>query len=295
MSRRTLWAAWLLLGAACAGGTATPPSASPAPAAPPGAARPADAPRPLEPAAQANERVRYPRSGSGRQRYAFLRRDSIVVTMPSGEEQLQETASTSYLTLSWTAADSGVRFEAVVDSVVNDPDFPVPPVQLDSVRGSQWSFRQATTGAITGVVGRPASFRGEQLRDQLLLLYPILPEGGAAVYTSWRDSTAVPTRISAFPAEAVVQLEARAEPREGRGLRIVTTRQRSAEGQSTLATQAVTVRATGADSLVTELDPDARVLDATVHRVTDFVVELPAIGQTVPGREVSFLRMTLLR
>ncbi len=295
MSRRTLRAAWLLLGAACAGGTATPPSASPAPGAPPAAARPGDAPRPLEPAAQAAERVRYPRTGSGRQQYAFLRRDSIVVSMPSGEEQLQETASTSYLTLTWTAADSGIRFEAVVDSVVNDPDFPVPPVQLDSVRRSQWAFRQATTGAITGVVGRPASFRGEQLRDQLLLLYPVLPEDGAALYTSWRDSTAAPTRISAFPAQALVQLEARAEPRQGRGLRVVTTRRRSAEGQSTLATQAVTVRATGVDSLVTELDGDARVLDATVHRVTDFVVELPAIGQTVPGREVSFLRMTLLR
>jgi hypothetical protein len=292
MTRGARWAAVFLLAAACGGGGATPPVTTPGPSTPAPGAVPSPGAEVREPAGGRGPAVRYPRKGSGRLRYAFLRRDSIEVTMPSGEQQLQQTGSTAWLTLTWTAADSGTRIEAVVDSVMPDPDFPPPGLQLDSARFARWTLRQAPTGEITAVDGGPQSLRADQVRDQLLLLFPILPEDGARAGMEWRDSTSAPTRLSAFPAEASILVHSRAEAAPGNGLRLVSERTRNASGEGTLFGQAIMVRATGTDSVTTDLDAEGKVREAEVRRVTDFVVELSAIGQTVPGREVTFLRMT---
>lgn len=284
-------AALLLLGAACAGNT--PPAPTPAPS--PGPVnRPNIDPGRTDTPADAS--IHYPSSGGGISHYLLERRDSIAVSMPSGESQLQVSASTAFATLTWTATDSGTRMNATVDSLVADRDLPLPFAQIDSVRQARWSFVRAPNGRITDVSGGPASLRGDQVRDQLVLLFPPLPEGGARPGAAWADSAFVPARVSAFEATEQAAVLAQAAPLFGpRGsLSIAVTRARTASGESTQFGQAITVRAAGVDTLEVVLTLDGRVESVAGTRVTDLVVELPAIGQAVPAHQVSFLRATLL-
>lgn len=283
-------AAVVLLGAACAGNT--PPAAS-APS--PGPVnRPS--PDPGRADAPADASIHYPSSGGGIARYQLFRRDSIAVSMPSGESQLQISVTVAFATLVWAATDSGTRMSATVDSLVADRDFPLPFAQIDSVRQARWTFFRAPHGRISEVSGGPASLRGDQVRDQLLLLFPPLPEGGARPGASWSDSAFVPVRVSAFEATEQAGVVVQAAPLAGpRGsLNVAVTRARTASGEGTQFGQAITVRATGVDTLDAVLGPDGRVLEVTGTRTTDLVVDLPAIGQSVPAHQVSFLRAILL-
>jgi len=281
----------LLLGAACAGGA--PPAATPAPS-PGQVSRPNIDPgrtdRPSETA------IRYPSSGAGIDRYMLARRDSIAVSMPSGESQLQVRASTAFVTLTWTATDTGTGVSVVLDSLVADRDFPLPFAQIDSAHQARWTFVRTPTGRIADLGGGPASLHGDQVRDQVALLFPPLPEGGARPGASWSDSASVPSRVSAFEAAERAAVTAQAAPSAGpRGsLRVTVVRTRTASGEGTQFGQAITVRATGVDTLDIDLALDGRVQGASGTRVTDLVVDLPAIGQSVPARQVSFLKASLL-
>lgn len=289
-------AAWrwagLLLAAACAGGGAPP---APAPSPGPG---PVQRPN-MDPGrtdGPAEVVLRYPASGTGVTRYALERRDSIAVTMPSGESQLQMSAGTAYATLTWTATDSGTQIRATVDSLVPDRDFPLAFAQVDSAQQARWTFFRGPGGRISQLTGGPASLRGDQIRDQLVLLFPPLPESGARPGLAWSDSAAFPTRVSAFEAteQAAVRVNAAAMAGPRGSLGLTVFRDRSASGTGTQFGQTITVRATGADTLDVVLGLDGRVAAVTGVRVTDLVVDLPAIGQAVPVHQVSFLRATLL-
>lgn len=284
-------AAVLLLGAACAGGA--PPAATPSPS--PGAVdRPNIDPDRTDPPAEVS--IRYPSSGAGVTRYLLARRDSIAVTMPSGETQLQVSASTAFATLTWTATDSGTHITAAVDSLVADRDLPLPFAQIDSAHQARWTFFRASNGQITGVSGGPASLRGDQVRDELVLLFPPLPMGGARPGASWSDSASVPARVSAFEAseQAVVLAQAAARPGPRATLSVAVIRTRTASGEGMQFGQAITVRATGVDTLDFVLALDGGVQSASGTRVTDLVVDLPAIGQSVPVHQVTLFRATLL-
>lgn len=284
-------AAVVLLGVACAGNAPPAPTSAPSPG--PGN-RPSIDPSRTD--APNHASIHYPSSGGGIARYQLSRRDSIAVSMPSGESQLQISVTTAFTTLVWTATDSGTRMSASVDSLVADRDFPLPFAQIDSVRQARWTFLRTANGRISEVSGGPASLRGDQVRDQLLLLFPPLPEGGARPGATWSDSAFFPARVSAFEATEQADVLVQAAPLAGpRGsLNVTVTRARTASGEGTQFGQAITVRATGVDSLDAVLGPDGRVLDVTGTRTTDLVVDLPAIGQSVPAHQVSFLRAILL-
>lgn len=288
-------AAWravvLLLGAACAGGSGPAPRPAPAPGP---AQRPTMDPGRTD--APAEVAVRYPVAGAGVTRYVLNRRDSIAVTMPSGESQLQMSGSTAWASLRWSATDSGTHFAATVDSLQSDQDLPIPFEQVDSVQQARWTFFRTPTGRIVHLTGGPASLRGDQIRDQLVLLFPPLPAGGARPGAVWADSAAFPTRVSAFEAteQAAVEVRAAAVPGPRGSLGVTLDRRRTAEGAGTQFGQAITVRATGTDTLEVVLGLDGAVQSAAGTRVTSLVVELPAIGQAVPVHQVSFLRATVL-
>lgn len=288
----TAWrAVVVLLGAACAGNAPPAPTSTPSPG-PVG--RPSMDPGRSD--APADAAIRYPSRGGGTQRFQLSRRDSIAVTMPSGESQLQISVTTAFTTLVWTATDSGTRMSATVDSLVADRDFPLPFAHIDSARQARWTFLRAPGGRISEVSGGPASLRGDQVRDQLLLLFPPLPEGGARPGATWSDSAVVPARVSAFEATEQASVSALAAPLAGpRGsLNVAVTRARTANGEGSQFGQTITVRATGVDTLDVVLAPDGRVLEVAGTRTTDLVVDLPAIGQSVPAHQVSYLRSILL-
>jgi hypothetical protein len=279
----------VLLGAACASGAPSTRPTAPLPAPGPGLD-----PGRVEPAHEVV--VRYPRSGAGIARYAFARRDSVVATMPSGEDQVQVLGRTAYLTLTWVAADSGAKITATVDSVVADTGLLLPAAQSDSALGTRWTGLRPPTGGLSGLTGTRTSLLGDQVRDQLALLFPRLPADGARPGGGWTDSTETPARVSAFEAlERSVTASEAGQPLTSGALPIQVTSTRSAAGKATQFGQDITITATGSDTLAYQLAADGRVLAAEGRRWTSLVVELSAIGQSVPAHEMSSLSMTLLR
>ncbi len=228
-------------------------------------------------------------------RYAFSRRDSVAATMPSGESQVQTLASTAYLTIAWIAADSGTRITATADSIVADSGQTLPMAVLDSARGTRWTALRPPGGGLTGLSASKTSLLGDQIRDQLALLFPRLPADGAHPGGRWEDSAQAPTRVSAFEANEIFHFSAEAGQVAEGTLPIQLLIARSASGEATQFGQAIALKATGSDTLSYRLATDGRVLEAGGLRWTSLVVELSSIGQTVPVTEVSRLRMTLVR
>lgn len=287
------WIGWLVLGAACAGGSQ--PSSSPAPA----SGAPAS-PLPTYPGtgpATPQIGLQYPRSGGGIQRYAFQRHDSVAATMPSGETQLQILGRVAYLTLTWVAADSGTRITAVVDSIRADSGLLIAPGLLDSARGARWTGLRSPQGHLKLDAGSSPSLAAAQVQDELQLLFPMIPPEGVLPSAQWTDSTVGPGRVSAFAATESARLDATVAPAPTANgvLPLMVVRTRTAGGETEQFGQPITVRATGTDTLTYQLAPDARVLRVDGHRWADLVITLPSIGQTVPAREYSILRLTLLR
>jgi hypothetical protein len=252
-------------------------------------------PVPMEPVRTIS--MRYPLSGAGIQRYALLRRDSVVALMPSGESQMTVLGRTAYVTITWIAADSGTRLTAQVDSVRADSVQGLPSAALDSARGVRWTALRLPNGRAQNFTSGSRSLVGDQVRDQLALLFPPLPLTGAVPDASWTDSTVGPVRVSAFEAIEQARIIGRAEALSSPpgALFIEVVRTRTSAGQGTQFGQPITVSGSGVDTLSYELGPDARVLRAEGRRVTDVTVVLPSIGQQVTARETSLLVMTLLR
>jgi hypothetical protein len=241
--------------------------------------------------------IRYPSAGGGIQHYVLLRRDSVVATMPTGDTQMQIVGRAAYVTITWIAADTGARVTALVDSVVADTGLINFGASIDSARGLRWTAFRLPNGRLTALSAGRGSLVGDQIRDQIQLIYPVLPAEGARPGASWTDSTTRPTRVSAFEAEetALTSNVAALAPSSAGILEIVTVRARTASGTGTQFNQSMTIQGTGADSLTYHLAADGRVLDVSGNRNTDLIVKLPSIGQSVPAHESSSLRMTLLR
>jgi hypothetical protein len=282
----------LLLGAGCSSGS-TPPPAQPSPTPPP----PKPSIDPLRVEAAPDLVIRYPKGGAGISRYAFSRRDSVIATMPSGDAQVQILGRTAFVTLTWVAADTGTRLTATVDSAVADSGLTGLAPMLDSARGSRWTAVRRPGGRLTDLTGGPRSLIADQVRDQLQLLFPLLPPDGAHPGATWSDSTTATARVSAFEATETALGATRAESMvtASGALPLLVVRTRSATAQGTQFGQPMTLRATGSDTLTYHIAPDGRVLAVEGIRLTDLVVDLPSSGQSVPARERSALRMILLR
>jgi hypothetical protein len=230
-------------------------------------------------------------------RYALSRRDTVTATMPSGDTQVQVLGRTAFVTLSWVASDTGAKVTATIDSVVADSGLTGLFTMLDSARNARWEGFRGPGGHLTELAGGPKSLIGDQVRDQVRLLFPALPPDGAHPGAVWHDSTTATARVSAFDATETTQSDYRAESllTPTGALPITALRMRTVTGEGTQFGQAMTVRATGRDSLEYQVTPDGRVLLVQGLRLTDLVVDVPDVGQSVPAHERTAFRMTLVR
>ncbi len=240
--------------------------------------------------------VHYPRRGGAVMRYALGRRDSSNVTMPTGEQQVQLLGRTAFVTVTWVAADTATRISAAIDSVIPDSGVSFVKAALDSARGTRWSAIRLPTGRLTALTGSPRSMVGDQVRDELQLLFPILPVDGARPGAVWSDSITGPARVSAFEANETATIASEASSGgSGGAVAIATVRTRTANSQGTQFGQPITVHATGRDTLSYRLAQDGRVLSVSGVRFTDLVIDLPSIGQSVTAHESSAFQMMFLR
>jgi hypothetical protein len=238
--------------------------------------------------------IRYPQSGAGLSRYAFVRQDTVVAAMPSGEEQTQVIGRTTYLTLTWIASDSGTRITAAIDSVVPGEGVSRYDPVVDSAIGARWTAWRLPNGALTRLDSGPRSSAAEQVRDQLRLLFPILPAAGASPGQAWGDSTEGPALVSAFEARERVKLNSVAQPGPDGSVAIAVIRERAADGEGLQYLQPITITATGTDSLAYVMTVDGIVHDVAGRRLMHLDLDLPAIGQRVSAQVRTHLAMRLL-
>ncbi len=243
-------------------------------------------------------RARYPTSGGALARYALTRRDSVVSQMPGGEVQTQLRSRTAFVTVSWIATDSVTRLTATIDSAVEDPAAPVPVLQLDSARGTRWTAERRPGGPLTNFAGSSRSLVGDQVRDELALLFPSLPPTGAGPGDVWSDSTSQPVRLGGFEVVEAGRGEHRAEEvvhlQGSDALVIATIRTRRAQGETTQFDQPIEITAAGTDSLRHAVAADGRVLAASGARRTELTLTFPAVGQSIATQESIHLTFRLL-
>jgi len=238
--------------------------------------------------------IRYPRAGSGLVRYAFVRHDTVVAAMPSGEEQTQIIGRTAYLALTWIASDSGTRITAAIDSVVPSEGVSRFDPVVDSALGARWTAWRQPNGTLTHLDPGPRSSVAEQVKDQFRLLFPILPPEGASPGHVWGDSTEGPALVSAFEARERVTLASMAESGPDGSVAIAVVRKRTADGEGLQYLQPIRITATGTDSLSYTMTGDGVVHDVAGRRLIHLELDLPAVGQRVSARVCSFLAMRRL-
>lgn len=238
--------------------------------------------------------VRYPRSGEGTERYVFARQDTVVATMPTGEEQTQVIGRSAYLSIAWVASDSGTSLTATLDSIVPGEGMTPYSPSLDSAYGARWAAWRELDGQVIRLEGGPSSSLADQVMDQLRLLFPTLPSDGAGAGLTWSDSTEGPALVSAFEARERVSALSAAQAGPDGSLTIAVVRQRVAAGEGLQYLQPISIRATGTDSLVYTMTTDGVVHDVKGRRLVHLDLDLPAVGQRVSAQVRSFLGMRRL-
>lgn len=283
-----------LFGLACASGStgrSTGPSTAPSPSQPPSPA--GAAPAPASPATHPATRV------PSTSYYAYYRRDSLVVEMPGGEGQTQTVGRTTFLKVTVTPGDTGSSVEVAVDSIRPDDDAVIPGALLDSTVGAKWTGRLGPNGRLTDVEGTASSLFADQLRGQLPLLFPMVPDGGPKPGSSWSDSITGPIRTtSAVSATEHAALSCKAAKyeafRSAQALRVDCSRQSSFSGQGQQFGQDMTLSGTGRASLLYHLNNGGQIVGLEGQETNDLTITVLTVGQAVPARQEARFTLTPL-
>lgn len=216
--------------------------------------------------------------------YVLHRLDSLTLHLPGGLQQ-QTLDRTAYLHLTLAdEATGGYRATIVLDSLrASASAVPISPDSLAPVRGLRWTARVTPVGELSDLVADRSTTLGDQLTNQLRLLFPVLPTAGARAGGQWADSTRFPLKADAFDAteQARASYQAAAERRSG-GLKIEskTTYQRT--GTGTQFNQRLEMKASGQRDGAYYWGRDGVLLSAEGRELGTMTIAVPATGQMVP-------------
>jgi hypothetical protein len=231
-------------------------------------------------------------------RYAWYRRDSLVVEMPGGESQTQAIGRTTYLRVSVTPKEGDSEVAVAVDSIRPDADATIPPVLLDSAVATTWTGRLGPNGRLTDIHASSSSLVADQLGSQLPLLFPALPAGGPRPGASWSDSTTGPYRSNAVTATEQAQVACRALGYEAfqaaQALRVECSRTSSFSGAGAQFGQDMTLQGSGTASLLYHLGTGGRVVGLAGQESNDLTITVVTVGQAVPARQEARFTLTPL-
>ena len=220
-------------------------------------------------------------------RFQLDNRDSLYMEMPDGSFQNTVTVKTAFLTFSLQPAGVGFTALVVLDSLKLDRPDPLLQPLADSATGVRWTGTMQPNGRFDSLVSSKPTVFGEQVRNMLHRLLPVLPPGGAEPGKTWIDSA---TR--AFPIMPGFEATEKnvAEFRSGkagdfkgtRSLVIESSITYQVAGSGTGFGQTITVEGTGRASGVHRMSTDGRLLHAQVADTARMTLTVPAVGQSVP-------------
>jgi hypothetical protein len=227
-----------------------------------------------------------------------MRRDSVVAQMPSGESQTQVTGRTAFVTVYVSSSGGEIGIAFTLDSLQADPDVTLAPEGVDSALHTRWEGRLGADGKVSRLLASKHSTLGDLVRDQLLLLFPVIPPAGVTSGETWTASDSVPARLSVVETVEQVSIQGRAGSAiagyGGPGMPITIQRSTIATGSSTTFEQPMDLTATGVDSLVYSMGLDGQVMRVEGSSVRNLTLTVRAVGQEVPAVVTSALTMELL-
>lgn len=270
MIRRSAGSLVLVLAAACGGG------AAPAPA---GTAQPLLPPRPVAIAYRAG----------GPWRYAYLRADTLITTLPNGG--LQQQVVERQLQLRWqvTPRTDGLELAVTFDSVrVIGLPGEMGHAMADSARGTVLRARISPEGAVRLIDPVPGNAVARTFATYLPWIVPGMPTG-AREGTTWVDTLAATMQFS------VVDLAERTERSttgvlHGAGSVLTLTGNVSRDGVS----PQLRIGGSGARWGRAEVGPQGRLLTASGRDSVAMIATVESIGQRVKILQIGGYTLTPL-
>jgi hypothetical protein len=229
--------------------------------------------------------------------YSLQRRDSLVLELPDAPPQAQIFERTAYVRVA-LAEDAGrLRATITLDSIRAATPGLVPPDSLRVADGTVWTG-DVTTKGLSELSANRVTGVGDQLVGALHALFPALLPGGAREGAKWQDTSTVSVRLSAFSMteKAITTYQAVGqETRDGhRALRLESTATLESSGSGQQFGQAIEINASGTRRGMHLLGTDGVLVAAEGSDSTDMTLSVPAVGQSVPAKQHSTLRITLL-
>ncbi len=165
---------------------------------------PADRPTTVDEVVAPDDPAGFSYPAGTNQRFGYYRFDSLVTVHPGGQTQVQTFGRTAYLNVAVlpdsalpdsssgdsVAAGALMRVEFRMDSITQDPRSTLRQPALDSVSGAAWYAIMAPNGGLGQVTVTRGALIGENLSGELIrLFYPAIPQQGAAIGSTWTDSS----------------------------------------------------------------------------------------------------------
>jgi hypothetical protein len=230
--------------------------------------------------------------------YTLTRHDSLDLQLPGGGSQVQLLDRTAYLRVGVAEGQGAYQATITLDSLRGTSGgVPLPADSLAKADGTRWTATLTPSGRLSGLRADRASALGDQISGSLRLLFPALPAGGARSGSQWSDSTQFPLRADAFDATERLVIVYRASEGQAPGgrqaLKLESSGTYRRTGTGVQADQALEMTASGVRRGVHYLGTDGTLVAAEGSDSGEMMITVPAVGQTVPVKQVGRYSITV--
>ena len=216
------------------------------------------------------------------------RNDSIVLTMPDGNRQVQRQSRNARFTLTLTPGAIRVRLDALTLT-------PALGDIANEVVGTTWTGRVSGSGRISGLQASRGTALADEMSSVVEALLPRLPDGTVRPGLTWQDSATAPVRVDIFrTTERRASRWNSGERTERDGIDVIPVRVRETYeqfGRGSQAGRQMTMTAQGRRVATYYVTLDGRVDGAVMQDSVAKFITIPDTRQSIPTMQ--FARTTL--
>ncbi len=215
--------------------------------------------------------------------YTLRRLDSLTLHLPGGATEQQSLDRLAFLRITLTGeAANTYRVTIVLDSMqATASAIALTADSLAPVRGTRWTGTVSATGQLSPLVANRSTRLGDQLTNQLRLLFPTLPSDGARAGTEWSDSTRFPLKSDEFDAMEAARTTYRAVE-DDKGIKVESNGTYQRAGKGMQFNRELEMAASGKRQGTHRISRDGVLLGAEGSEAGDMTITVLSTGQTVP-------------